>query len=200
MATVRGSNASLSSRLTRKVGPLPVWAWAAAILGAYLAYSHFRGGGSAGNSASSDSTAAPVGSTTGAGSGAQAPASGQGTPADNASGDLLAELYGTNAGTIDSLTNALLTKQSLDAAHPDNGAPAGSTGQVGPAGGPTPPPAITSAARGHLTQTTTGQLVWGGQRFTTKAGFNAWARAHGTTTDRELANHPQARALYSTLA
>ena len=35
--------ASVADRLTRKVGPLPVWGWAALILIAYVAYNHFKG-------------------------------------------------------------------------------------------------------------------------------------------------------------
>lgn len=66
--------------MTRKVGPLPVWAWAAVILGAYLLYSHFHP-----SSATAAST--PVGADPG--SDAQQPASGQGNAADNLNGQML---------------------------------------------------------------------------------------------------------------
>ena len=34
--------------ITRKVGPLPLWAYAALLVVAYVAYKHFKGGGSSG--------------------------------------------------------------------------------------------------------------------------------------------------------
>lgn len=43
--------------LTKKLGPLPVWGWAAAGIGAYLLYRHYTGGGSLLGSGANDSGA-----------------------------------------------------------------------------------------------------------------------------------------------
>ena len=52
---------SVTSRLTRKVGPLPTWGWAALILVAYLLYNHFKGGNTkAANNAANPNDANPV--------------------------------------------------------------------------------------------------------------------------------------------
>ena len=42
------------SQFTRKLGPLPVWAWAAVILGGYYLYNHFRNAKSTAAAPSSD--------------------------------------------------------------------------------------------------------------------------------------------------
>lgn len=199
------SGRTLQGRLTRKVGPLPVWAWAAVILGAYLIYSRLQGAKAA---VATGSTAVPVTDSTAGtvGSAAQAPASGAGTAADNLSGDLLAQLYGVNAGTIDSLTTQLLTSQSAVPASEGtvptvgNGIAPGSISSAGAASAPAAVPAQAKAAAGHQTQSLAGRLVWDGLTFTTKTSFNAWARAHGTSPAAIFSKHPQAKALYSTLA
>lgn len=46
--------------IMRKVGPLPLWAWAFVIVGGYLAYTHFSGGGTASASSGAPSTPSPV--------------------------------------------------------------------------------------------------------------------------------------------
>ncbi len=57
MATPTSKGAGLSARLTRKVGPLPVWAWAVVILaGGYLVYKLRKPSAAA----ASQSTAVPV--------------------------------------------------------------------------------------------------------------------------------------------
>lgn len=83
--------------LTRKAGPLPVWAWAALALVAGYVYLHRA-------PAASGGTQLPY--TPASGSGAQQPASGQGTPADNGNSDLLNAL-GNNLASQDALLAAL---------------------------------------------------------------------------------------------
>lgn len=105
--------AKAKQALTRKLGPLPVWAWAAAVLGVYLAYSRLPS-----RAAASQTTAVPVtGSTSGAGSAAQEPSGGGGgSPATNMPLDLLTKLFGQQAGTIDSLLSQVLQTQASAAA------------------------------------------------------------------------------------
>lgn len=198
------AGASFTDRLTHKVGPLPVWAWAAVILVVgYLIYRRSGGG------AQAQTTAAPVSSgTSGSDTGAVSGGGGSGTPSSNLTPDLFGQLYDTNAGTIDSLTNAIVNKSALAASSLDAGGPQGAVSQAGtasaptvnsPAGTATPPAVKVGGSVAHETQTAAGSLAWGGKTFTTKAGFDAWTSAHGTTTKAELANHPQARQIYGTL-
>lgn len=182
--------------LTRKAGPFPAWLWAVLVIVAYLLFSRLT----AGAATSTESTAVPVSSdTSGADSGAQQPAGGAGSPADNFNADLIGELYGTNAATIDTLTNALLTQRAIDAAPVENGGPPGSSSPNGVAAKPVDTTAIVTSAAGHLTQNVGSALQWGGKTFTTKAGFDLWAKQHGTTAGKELANHPQALTIYNSL-
>lgn len=89
-----------TNALTRKAGPLPVWAWAAVAVGAWFLF--FRGGGQ------SAETPVPVGpSTSGDTSGAQQPASGQGGPTDNLNSDLLDALLANQKSSYDALLHAL---------------------------------------------------------------------------------------------
>lgn len=183
--------AGLAGRLTRKVGPLPVWGWAAAILGAYLLYTRLHPSADTGAAeplpaTPADSNAGPVGvGSNGAGS--------NGAGVDN---DLIGQLYQTNAATIDQLTAALLTQQSYQAAA---GEAPGAVAQAGAASTATSSAAAQGAASGHQTQTQSGRLLWDGKVFTTQAGFQAWAKAHGTSPSAIFRNHPQAKAIYSTL-
>lgn len=194
----------LVTRLTTKVGPLPVWGWAAVILGAYLLYSRMRP--PAATKTDEVASASTPDGTTGA---AQVPASGQGSSADNLSQTLL-ESLGANTSAIDALTAQVLsmpTPYSNFGDAPAAGTPAADLGQgTGPASQPqTQAPTTTqpvqagaSPGRGG-TQAQAGVLKWGGLAFTTKTQFDSWARAHGTTTARELNKHPTAKAIYSTL-
>lgn len=194
------SRRGLVNRLTAKVGPLPVWAWAAVILGAYLLYSRLGAQSKATTSPDAASASTPDG-TTGA---AQVPASGQGSSADNLSGSLLDSL-GADTSAIDALTAQILSAPTPYSNYGD--APPAGTGpaaaptvsQPAPAPGPTGQTITANTGAGHLTQTTAGVLKWGGVTFTTKAQFDSWAAAHGSSTAAELSNHPQAKAIYSTL-
>lgn len=110
-----GKKRSLGARLTGKVGPLPVWAWAALILGAYLLYSHFHQTAAApaatdttSDTSMTDPNATPVGSDTG-----NPPASGQGGVADNMTGDPLST-------SIDALTAAIQSSQAFNEGAPGN--------------------------------------------------------------------------------
>lgn len=96
----------LPAELTRKVGPLPVWGWAALAVAAGFLLLRSR-----------SSSATPV--LPAASSGAQQPASGQGNPADNSSGDLLDAL-----GANQDAANALLA--AVQAAGGGYGSTAGS--------------------------------------------------------------------------
>jgi len=191
--SARKGTRGLQRRLTAKVGPLPVWGWAAAILAAYFLYSRMRPpAATTSNDVASAST--PDGST----GSAQVPASGQGSPADNMNGDLLGQL-GANTAAIDALTSQILSASPFPYEYGD--APAAGSGSV--AAQPTVQTASTpqqvGANAGHATQTAAGTLQWGGLTFTTKAAFDRWAKAHGTTAAAEFKTHPQARAIYGTL-
>lgn len=83
--------------LTRKAGPLPVYAWALLALAAFLVYRH---------SAGSASAATAAGVPVAAASGAQQPASGQGSPVDNSGGDLL-DALGANSDAANALLAAV---------------------------------------------------------------------------------------------
>lgn len=83
--------------LTRKAGPLPVWAWAALALVAGYVYLHRAPAAQGG---------AQLPYTPASGSGAQQPASGQGTPADNGNSDLL-DALGNNLASQNALLAAL---------------------------------------------------------------------------------------------
>lgn len=91
------TTATVKTRLTHKVGPFPVWAWAALAVGAYFLV--FR-------RAARASGGAQLPYTPSGGSGAQQPASGQGGPADNGNADLLAALQ-ENSTSHDALLAAL---------------------------------------------------------------------------------------------
>lgn len=191
------SKAGFANRLTAKVGPLPVWGWAAAILGAYLLYTRLRPASAA--VPATDTTATP---DTSGDTGSQVPASGQGSAADNLNGTLLDQL-GANTSSIDALTSQLLQgggSYSYGDA-PAAGTPQGAVAQDGPASSPTVAthPVAVGGNVSHATQTQSGSLSWGGQTFTSKVAFDAWAKAHGSSTNAELKQHPQAKAIYSTL-
>lgn len=192
-----GGGRGIGARLTAKVGPLPVWAWAAAILAAYLLYTRMTSSGAvapstAGGTADTTSTDANTGGSVTDGGG------GFDTSGLEAS-------IGANTDQVAALGSQFdaLAFQIQNTPPPDpgsTGAPPGSTSQTGPASTPTPTPTPTSpAATGHLTQSSAGVLQWGGVTFTTKAAFNRWAQQHGTTPTKEFATHPQAKAVYSTL-
>lgn len=100
----------ITQRLTAKVGPLPVYAWALILaVGGYLAYrlvnrdASTTPSGTAATDAGSatDSDLTPVGGDTGS-----PPASGQGGAADNLNDTLFSQLSGFQ-GSIDSLTAAV---------------------------------------------------------------------------------------------
>lgn len=196
------SKAGLGQRLTAKVGPLPVWGWAVAILGAYLLYTRLHPAAAAATS-STNSTATP---DTSGDSASQVPSSGQGNAADNMNGLLLDQLS-ANTSSLDALTSQLLQgggSYAYGDAPPAGTAP-GAIAQDGPASAPTIAPGRANAptaiggSAAHATQTQAGSLNWGGQTFTTKTAFDSWAKAHGSSTSAELKKHPQAKAIYSTL-
>lgn len=179
----------IAARFTRKVGPLPVWGWAALILGAYLLYARLH---------PADTAAAEPVQQAGPASdeGAQVPASGTTGQLAGPSEDLIAQIYGDNAATIDTLTNALLTQESLRLS---SGVAPGSVSSSGEAAAPAAPATAATAAVAHQSQPQAGLLRWDGQVFATQAGFRAWAKAHGTSPERIFRTHPRAKAIFSTL-
>lgn len=199
---------SLGARLGRKVGPLPVWAWAAVILGAYLLYSRLHPGAATSGGTTALTASTDPGSTTGgdtsggvgsAGTDLSAITAqlGANQDAQNQAQDAQSQALGALGSSVDALTWQIM-RTTPDPAGA-NGAPPGAGSSSGAASTPTPPPAQAAAAAGHLTQTTAGSLQWGGLTFTTKAAFNSWAKSHRTSATKEFAAHPQAKALYSTL-
>lgn len=195
----------MKARLTRKLGPLPVWAWAALVLGAYLAYTRFRPSTAldANTSSAGETPVSPdPAASTDSGSGAQLPASGMGNPADQ-----LAPVLPDYSSQFDALNGQLQQLPTFADLGPiydklnSLGAPPGQESQDGPASSPSSVQTGQAASRAaHLTQQPgAGKLNWGGRTFTTQAGFDAWARAHGVSTAQALNNYPQARAIYSTL-
>lgn len=186
------ANRSLEARLTRKVGPLPVWAWAASIIALYLLYTRLH---KAAPASTADTTAVPA--ATGNNS-AQVPASGQGAPVDNLNQSLFDSL-GANTAAIDQLTQQLLqTVVASDPGLPQDTPQGAPTPAPGPAATPTPAP-VAKQPQVHQTQTTAGVLTWGGVNFHSRAAFDTWAKQHGTSSAQIFRSHPQAKTLYSTL-
>lgn len=189
--------------MTAKVGPLPVWAWAAVILGAYLLYTRLH---PSAKTSTADATATP---DTSGNSAADSTVSGQGGSGDNMSQGMF-DALSANTSSLDALTSQILSTPVGSGFGPTDPVPgdtgAGTTGPAAastsnaPASSPAAAPAATGAApAAHPTQTAAGRLSWGGLTFTSKAAFDNWARAHGSSTTAELRNHPQAKAIYSTL-
>lgn len=111
--------------LTRKAGPLPVYAYL--LLAAAAWFLFLRGGSSTANAST------PVGPASGALS-AQQPASGQGTPADNANADLLSAL-GVNGDSLDALLQAVQATSAYGASGGGYGTAGSSGGSSGSPGG-----------------------------------------------------------------
>lgn len=119
----------LKARVTRKVGPLPVYGWVLLIGGAYLAYRHFSGsstavGGANASASGSDEVGGTLGAggdTSGAGGGGSSGAGTESGESGSGYGDLFYALVGALAS-----------------------APAADTGQT--AAVPPPPPPVTSNA------------------------------------------------------
>lgn len=152
------SSRSLGARFTAKVGPLPVWAWALAILVVgYLVYRH--------SSSSSSTTSTTDTSSTDAST--PAPPDTSGTPGpDNTGGgtstggpdqgslndELLSQLSGFG-NSIDALTAAVLSSEAFLPGTGDSGS--GSTvpnGTTPP--GPGAPATTTTGAHGGTVKTT----------------------------------------------
>lgn len=117
--------------LTRKLGPAPVWLWAAAAL--TLVFVLMRSSGAAAGAA------LPSSSTSSGG--AQPPASGQGTPADNMTADQLASLLGNLQASTDALLQAVQSQNAHGAGGGGtaSNAPQGAVSQSGAASEPTIP-------------------------------------------------------------
>lgn len=132
----------LAGRFTAKVGPLPVWVWAALILvTGYLLYRLTAGRTGTSTGAEPAGSAVDPNSTPVTGDDGAPPASsGQGGAADNLNDGLLSQLSGFQS-SIDSLTAAV---QSSPAFWPGAG-DAGSGAEVPNTGAPPPAPSTTTA-------------------------------------------------------
>ena len=100
--TNAGSNApkKAGSGLSKKVGPLPIWAWVAVVVGSYILYKYIRS-----RSGASTATASTAGGTVGASNGASSLLGSQGfsiNPSgqivDNATGDIVGNGSSGSAG------------------------------------------------------------------------------------------------------
>ncbi len=115
--TDNSSSPGVGARLTAKVGPLPVWAWALGLLvGGYLLYRVVSAGGSSSTTSSGATTdsqqTTDTAAQTGGDSGYPSATSGQGTSADNLNGELLSQLSGFQT-SVDYLTAAIQTSPAF---------------------------------------------------------------------------------------
>lgn len=98
---------------TKKVGPLPVWAWVATAVGTYLAYRYFSGANASAAQATTPSSTDTTGMTgtptdTSGSAGGTVTGSTPDTSGYTAYSDILSQLEGQNS----SLTSALLAGES----------------------------------------------------------------------------------------
>lgn len=129
---------SAGNPLTRKLGPLPAWAWLLIVVGGFLAYRRLHGG-------QANDVSAPTFS-----GGAVGPA---GTGSSVVSGDesgggglsSLEQALEAQQATIDQLTGRLTQTPAEVAAPTSQGAPQGAAAQSGPASSPAPAPAPAAA-------------------------------------------------------
>lgn len=121
--------------ITRKIGPLPLWAWFVGALAAYFLYTKVRGGSSSTGASTDLGSGNPTASPAG---GAVSGDSGGGTSADNMSSDLLSALLQgqsqSEQGLLDALNAAYAQTQYFAAGYGGyGGAAPGSVAQGGPA-------------------------------------------------------------------
>lgn len=102
--------------LTRKLGPLPAWAWAGVVVGAYLVYAHSR---------PADAQAAGL-------SLSRSPDASRGADEAGQQGSL-EDLLAGQQGSIDALLAALLGTSASQAAPTGGGGAPGASSQAGPA-------------------------------------------------------------------
>lgn len=155
------SNRSLGARLTAKVGPLPVWAWALALLAVgYLVY-RFTGAGSSSTSSTSSTTDTSSTDTAPAADGGQ-PGPDQTGTTDTQTGlndTLLSQLSGV-PGQLDALTQAVLSAEAFvpgagdsgsGSTVPNTGAGVNPGGVNKPAASTPAKPAARAKAPAHVT-------------------------------------------------
>ncbi len=154
-------SAGIGDRLTRKVGPLPVWGWAFLIVGGYLAYRKLSGGSSV--PAGSDLSGGTIGTPTdSSGMAGGVGGGGAGLGYDDSA---LRDLLGQNLAATQSLGDAFSTWANNATVAPpwyDEGSGGGDSGSSGggsvpgtdPAGGsPTAPQFTTQQIKYAQTQT-----------------------------------------------
>lgn len=130
---------TVKASVTRKVGPLPAWAWLALIAGSYLVYHHYRQVAASTPQAQFSpavGAASPANTATAAGDEGAASGGGPGMP--ELPSDLLAQFFSRQAATIDALTSAVAGTSAVAAAPSEAGAPQGAAASAGPASDPTP--------------------------------------------------------------
>lgn len=125
----------ISATVTRKLGPLPAWAWLLVLAGGFLAYRHVRANReqSLGGQFSLPAVRA---ATPSAPSGDESASGGGGPALPELPSDLLAQFLSHQTATIDNLTAALIGTPAAAAAPVEGGAPPGASSQEGPAAEP----------------------------------------------------------------
>src|SRR5487761_1781644 len=190
--------AEVKRALARKFGPLPAWGWASLSAGGLVVYRHFRPG----TSTAAATTAAATDTTAAAAQAAQPtsyqdyPTSGGGSSGGggNGSGGGGTSYYTPGADTYP--TGPAPADSNPPPPPPSDVVPPATTGD----GAPAAPQARPRGSSQPLIPGALTPLQWGGETFTTKAEFDAWAKAHGTSVARELSAHPEASRIYGQLS
>lgn len=140
-----GASGSGLGAVTRKLGPLPVWAWAGVIVIGFLLYRHFRGGGSSAaaptaTGATTDQTYVPPFDAAGASGGG-----GIGTTGTSPAGisDTAGDVQLTGGGTSTGLSPGTTAGGGQQTVTDTNGV----TGTITVSAPSSPPPPISSYQR-----------------------------------------------------
>lgn len=154
---------SYAARLQAKVGPLPVWGWAVVILGAAFLYLRV---------ARKSSASTPITSSDASGAN-NPPASGQGTPADQTTQDLLSQLLAgqdallaslqstTGRGAAGGDAGSSVAAASVASAAAPNNAPPSAAAPDGPAAAPVlVPPSGAPGTPAYVAATTGTPIVY----------------------------------------
>jgi hypothetical protein len=185
-----GKKGGATAGLTRKLGPLPVWAWGAVLIGLYLAYRHFASAGTAAAAPLTPSSDASTG-TLGTGSdtsGASGGGSGGGTltpdtpfgPGSDLYNALLAGLLAGGGGRTDNLVPGDTPSIPTSSPSPDAGAAPGPAAVA---------PTVVSPAPQARTPATASNFAASATHATLTAQASGGAlRFGGVTSVKRLAN------------
>lgn len=178
-----GKGGGVKAALTRKIGPLPAWAWLAGL--ALVALWWRRSHSSAATSSSGQSDTAGV---TGGGTGGGGSPSGGGGDSGSSGGDTGATTPTTGASVTDVSSNVPAALPfSLRSAI----LPRGTSQPLNAGADP-----FSRMVGGRLVQ----PLQWDGQTFYSQASFEQWAKSHGTSAQAILSKHPSASNIFGQLA